>query len=92
MFVLLTKPAAQTIGNRAVGTRVRNATDGGPISPNQVLRRFGLVALYSFLIVFGAGAVTLVGLAAIADSLFPLFTPRKQTLHDMYARTIVVRK
>jgi uncharacterized RDD family membrane protein YckC len=92
MFVLLTKPSAQTIGNRAVGTRVRNAQDGGPISPNQVLRRFGLVALYSFLIVFGAGAVTLVGLAAIADSLFPLFTPRKQTLHDMYARTIVVRK
>jgi uncharacterized RDD family membrane protein YckC len=92
MFILLTKPAGQTIGNRAVGTRVRNAADAGPISPNQVLRRLGLVALYSFLIVFGAGAVTLVGLCAIADSIFPLFTPRKQTLHDIYARTIVVRK
>jgi len=91
MFILLTKPAAQTIGNRAVGTRVRNAADGGPPSPRQILRRFGLVALYSLLVVLGARAVTLVGLCALADSLFPLFTSRKQTLHDIYARTIVVR-
>jgi uncharacterized RDD family membrane protein YckC len=89
---MLTRPAAQTFGNRALKTRVRNATDAGPITSQQVLRRYGLVACYSCFIIFGSAAVTLVGLVAMADSLFPLFTPTKQTLHDMFAKTIVVKQ
>jgi uncharacterized RDD family membrane protein YckC len=92
MYVMLTRPAAQTFGNRALKTRVRNATDAGPITSQQVLRRYGLVACYSCFIIFGSAAVTLVGLVAMADSLFPLFTPTKQTLHDMFAKTIVVKQ
>ncbi|MFZ1062763.1 MAG: RDD family protein [Acidimicrobiales bacterium] len=90
LYVLLTKPAAQTLGNRAVGTRVRSALDGGPISPDQVLRRYGFVAFYSFFVVVGGAAVTLVGLCALIDSLAPLSSPTKQTLHDRFAKTIVV--
>lgn len=92
MYALLTRPAAQTIGNRVVGTRVRSALDSGPISPDQVLRRYGFVAFYSVFVVVGGAAVTLVGLCAILDSLAPLFTPTKQTLHDRFAKTIVVRQ
>jgi uncharacterized RDD family membrane protein YckC len=92
MYVLLTRPAAQTFGNRAVGTRVRNAADGGPISPDQVLRRYGFVALYSVFVVVGGAAVSLVGLCALVDALAPLFSPTKQTLHDRFAKTIVVRQ
>jgi uncharacterized RDD family membrane protein YckC len=92
MYALLTRPAGQTIGNRAMRTRVRSAADAGPISPDQVLRRYGFVALYSVFVVLGGAAVTMVGLCALVDALAPLFTPTKQTLHDMFARTIVVRQ
>jgi uncharacterized RDD family membrane protein YckC len=35
--------------------------------------------------------VVCVGFIAIIDCLFPLLNPRKQTLHDRLAGTIVVR-
>ena len=54
--------------------------------------RYGFVALYSVFVVLGGAAVTMVGLCALVDALAPLFTPTKQTLHDMFARTIVVRQ
>jgi uncharacterized RDD family membrane protein YckC len=92
LYALLTKPAAQTVGNRVMKTRVRSASDAGPISPDQALRRYGFVAFYSIFVVLGGAAVTMVGLAALADSLTPLFVPSKQTLHDMFARTIVVKQ
>ena len=90
MYVLLTKPAGQTVGNRVVGTRVRACADAGPISPDQVLRRYGFVAFYSVFVVVGGVAVTIVVLCALVDALVPLFSPTKQTLHDMFAKTIVV--
>lgn len=90
LYVLLTKPAAQTLGNRAVRTRVRSALDAGPIAPEQVLRRYGFVAFYSVFVVAGGAAVTLVGLCALVDSLAPLWSPTNQTLHDRFAKTIVV--
>jgi uncharacterized RDD family membrane protein YckC len=92
MVFFLTKPAGQTVGNRVVGTCVRNAHDGTRITSIQVLRRYGLVALYSFLAVaFRNSGTSLVGLVSIVDALFMFFTPERQTLHDLFARTIVVR-
>ena len=90
LYAMLSRPAAQTFGNRAMRTRVRSAVDAGPISPDQVLRRYGLVAFYSVFVVLGGAAVTMVGLCALGDSLVPLISPTKQTLHDMFAKTIVV--
>jgi uncharacterized RDD family membrane protein YckC len=49
-----------------------------------------LVAFYSVFVVLGGAAVTMVGLCALGDSLVPLISPTKQTLHDMFAKTIVV--
>lgn len=91
MYVLLSSPRAQTIGNRAMRTRVCDAKDAVPLRAQQVLKRYGFVAFYSFFVVFGGAAVTLVGLVAMGDALFPLVTPLKQTLHDRYAATIVVK-
>lgn len=93
MWYFLTKPAGQTIGNRAVGTCVRNVHDGARITTVQVFRRYGLVALYSLLAVaFDKTGTSVVGLVSIVDVAFMFFTPERQTLHDLFARTIVVRK
>ena len=91
LYLLLIRPEGQTIGNRVMGTRVRSALDGGPVSSDQVLKRIGLVALYSCFVLVGNGGLQIVGLIGLIDDLFPLFSPRKQTLHDVYARTIVVK-
>ena len=95
MIGLQTKPAGQTLGNRALQTRVRDALTGRTISVRQAAVRWGFIAFYGVLEVLsstGASSLTAaVSLLALADCLYPLFNPRKQTIHDRLARTIVVR-
>lgn len=93
MVKLLTMPEGQTIGNRVVSTCVRDATTGHVLTNTQALKRWGFVALYSLLGLSGARSGTaFVGLIGLVDCLFPLFNVRKQTLHDKFAGTIVLRK
>ena len=88
---LLARPQGQTLGNRMVGTQVRDALTGVAISNQQALRRWGLVAIYSSFELAGtSGMAIVVSLIGAVDCLYPLFNARKQTLHDLFAGTIVV--
>lgn len=95
MIGLQTQPSGQTLGNRALQTRVRDSLTGHTISMRQAAVRWAFIAVYGVLEVFssaGSSSLTLlVSLLALADCLYPLFNPRKQTIHDRIARTIVVR-
>jgi len=88
---LLAMPQGQTLGNRMVGTQVRDALTGLAITNQQALRRWGLVAIYSSFELAGTSGVAIaVSLVGAVDCLYPLFNERKQTVHDRFAGTIVV--
>ncbi len=94
MIYLLTRGEGQTLGNRAVHTRVRDALTGQTISRGQAFVRWGVIAVYGVLGTLpSAGtrpiAVTVSALA-VADCLYPLFNSRRQSIHDRLAHTIVV--
>jgi len=95
MVILQIQPDGQTLGNRAAQTRVRDALTGQVISRGQAVVRWAVIAIYSVLATTSStGLDTLTGVViviALADCLYPLFNPRKQTIHDRVARTIVVR-
>jgi uncharacterized RDD family membrane protein YckC len=95
MIRLQTQPDGQTLGNRAVQTRVRDSLTGQSISVRQAAIRWAVIAVYGVLeILSSTGSASLtatVSLLALADCLYPLMNPRKQTIHDRIARTIVVR-
>lgn len=92
MVKLLTRPEGQTIGNRVVATQVRDATTGQCLTTRQALKRWGFIAAYSLFGLTGAHAGTVtVGLLGLVDCLYPLFNARKQTLHDVFAHTIVLK-
>jgi len=95
---MLSLPNGQTIGNRVVSTRVRDAATGQAITRSQAVRRWLPYLLYSVLQYAGGGSGTSGGtwtvsisLLALVDILYPLMNVRKQTLHDRLAGTIVVR-
>ena len=85
LVYLLSRPRGQTLGNRAAKTRVASASTGQGITMSTAFMRWFITALFSFSLVFGVG-VLLVPL----DYLWPLWDPRRQTLHDKIAGTIVV--
>jgi len=91
LVTLQTRPEGQTLGNRIAQTRVRDALTGHPVSNRQAVIRWVLIGVYDVLGNLPHGAAS--GLAAVVGvlCLFPLWSPRKQTLHDRLAGTIVVR-
>lgn len=78
--LLLEGRDGQTLGKKAVGIRVVRAEDGGPISYGKAFFRWFIAWVLNF-IPFGG----------IVDLLWPLWDPRKQTLHDKAAGTVVVK-
>lgn len=91
MVKLLASPRGQTLGNRAVATRVIDGLTGQAITNRQAIRRWSFVAAYGLIGLSGAFALgLLVAVVGLADMLLPLFDARRQTLHDKYAGTIVV--
>lgn len=80
-FALIAWWAGQTVGNRAVRTRVVDAQTGGPVDPRRSAIRAGVMWVLT---------ITFVG--GILDILWPLWDRRKQTLHDKAAGTLVVRR
>ncbi|MDE3082892.1 MAG: RDD family protein [Acidobacteriota bacterium] len=92
MVRFLASAKGQTIGNRVVDTSVRDALTGAAISTNQALRRWGFIALYGVLdVTLPTSYAAIPTVIALIDCLFPLFDARKQTLHDKFAGTLVVR-
>lgn len=92
MVILLASPSGQTIGNRVAGSRVRDALTGHTLTKRQAYQRWIPLALYSVFELTGSTPIImLVGIVAAADYLSPLFSSRKQTLHDKLASTIVTR-
>jgi uncharacterized RDD family membrane protein YckC len=74
----------QTVGKRALSTKVVSAYNRGPITSGQAAKRAAMYALVP--IVPLAGSVY-----ALINELWLLWDPRRQCLHDKVARTIVVQ-
>jgi uncharacterized RDD family membrane protein YckC len=93
LILLLARPSGQTVGNRIVGTRVRDAQTGQPITRQQSVRRWVLFGFYEAAQFVGAGNALsyVVLLAMLVDFLYPLMNEKKQTWHDRFAGTVVVR-
>ena len=90
-FNMIANAKGQTIGNRVAATRVRDAATGNRITKQQSMIRWVAMTIYGLILVFGSNAALLVYLVIyLADNLYPLFNPRKQTIHDRIAGTIVV--
>lgn len=78
-ITLLLGGSGQTLGNRAVSTRVVDANRGTPIGNNRAAVR----ALVQIVL-----QITFIGW--IIDFLWPLFDSRNQTLHDKAAGSLVI--
>ena len=78
-FTILHALFARTLGKLLVGTAVRRA-NGEAID-------FGVAILRTIV----QGVVAVIPLGFFVDSLWPLWDPRSQTLHDKAAGTVVVR-
>jgi uncharacterized RDD family membrane protein YckC len=85
-------PRGQTLGCIAAGTQVRSVRDGGPVSLTQALLRFAGSAapLLVTMIVIVPALWFVLWAYLVVDWLFPLWDPQRQTLHDKWARTVVV--
>jgi uncharacterized RDD family membrane protein YckC len=71
----------QTIGMMAVRARAVDAVSGAPIGHGRALGR----ALFEYLMLF------LLVVPWLLDMLFPLWDPRRQTLHDKVTNTVVIK-
>lgn len=79
--ILCGLPRGQTVGMMMVGTRVIDERLGGPIG---FPRAFGRAAFEYLLAVF-------LFFPWVIDMLFPLWDPKRQTLHDKVTRSVVVK-
>lgn len=85
----------KTVGNRVAKTQTLDATTGGSITNKQSFNRYLYLELYAIVDLYGAVegvrlVVVLAGVYGVVNVLLPLFDQRRQTLHDKFARTIVV--
>jgi uncharacterized RDD family membrane protein YckC len=78
-FILLGVQRAQTVGMMALGTRVVDASTGGPIG---FARSFGRAAVYLVL------GITVIG--GILDIFWPIWDRRNQTLHDKAIGSVLI--
>lgn len=76
-IVLIASPGAATVGMRLAGIRVADIADGGPPSLAQ--------AFIQIIAFFGSIAATASFILLVA-----LFNPRRRTLHDFLAGTVVI--
>jgi uncharacterized RDD family membrane protein YckC len=80
-----------TPGKMVLGIAVRSVDHPGPMAWGTVLRRWaGQYGVQVLTLVPIVGQLVL-GLYALADSLWPLWDGRRQALHDKIGQTLVVR-
>lgn len=80
-FWLMHARSGQTLGKKAAGIRVVREHDGGAISSGTSAWRYGVQILLSLPC----------GIGSLLDALWILWDPRKQTIHDKAAHTLVVK-
>jgi uncharacterized RDD family membrane protein YckC len=80
-FWLMHARSGQTLGKKALGIRVVREQDGGAIGSGTAAWRYGVQILLAIPC----------GLGSLLDALWILWDPRKQTLHDKAAHTLVVK-
>lgn len=73
--------AGQTVGKALVGIAVRDAVGGGPLGAARGLARSALTGALWYLAI----------VPWVLDGLWSLWDPRRQTLHDRAAGSVVVR-
>jgi uncharacterized RDD family membrane protein YckC len=71
------------------------ADNAGSLTTAQAFNRYLCLEIYAFIDIFGAlgganGIVAIALLYGLIDNLWPLWDRRNQTLHDKFARTIVI--
>jgi uncharacterized RDD family membrane protein YckC len=71
----------QTVGMMVVRAKAVDATSGAPIGYGRALGRV-VVEYLMFFLLFAPW---------VLDMLFPLWDPRRQTLHDKFTNTVVVK-
>lgn len=71
----------QTYGKRALGIRVIDVGEGGPIGYGRSFARWGVPFVINLIF----------GFFSLIDDLWPLWDARNQALHDKFANSIVVR-
>jgi uncharacterized RDD family membrane protein YckC len=71
----------QTVGKMAMKIRVRDDATGGPIGYGKAFLRW--------LVGWALGIFTC-GIGLLIDLLFPLWDPKRQTLHDKAANSVVI--
>jgi uncharacterized RDD family membrane protein YckC len=81
----LTKLRGQTLGKMALGTRVRPVAQEGLVTWGQSVLRWVGSRLIAAIPQIG-------GFYSLLDSLWLLWDPLRQTLHDKIAKTVVARK
>jgi uncharacterized RDD family membrane protein YckC len=74
----------QTVGKRALSTKVVSAYGRSPVSNGQAAKRAAMYALVPLVPFVGS-------VYALLNELWLLWDPRRQCLHEKVARTIVVR-
>jgi uncharacterized RDD family membrane protein YckC len=74
----------QTLGKRALSTRVVSAYDGSPVRPAAAVKRAAVYALIPVIPLLGT-------FFALLNELWLTWDRRRQCLHDKAARTVVVR-
>lgn len=73
---------------RLMGLTIARESDEGPVGLSTAAFRSGIFQAASILSSF----VALIGFAILIDLLWPLWDKRRQTLHDKFARTVVLRR
>lgn len=73
----------QTLGKMALKIQVRDEATGGPIGYGRGFVRHILQSVAGFMSCFG-------GIFILVDGLFPLWDPKRQTIHDKLAKTVVI--
>ncbi len=82
----------QSLGNRVAATRVRDASTGAMLGPQQALKRAAIVMFYfvGSYSLHDSPVFFVILVIALVDNAYCLFDKRNQTLHDKVANTIVV--
>jgi uncharacterized RDD family membrane protein YckC len=70
----------QTVGKMAMKIQVRDEATGGPIGYGKAFLRWLVTQALGFLC----------GIGSLLDLLFPLWDPKRQTLHDKAASSLVI--